>query len=120
MNPRTPVCRLATASAVAALLGLALVTAPAADQPGERLTSRPRRPAPAAKAVAIGEEVRTDATQRRRLLLADGSVVYVNAGADVKVTGERRLRVSNGIVFVDVAPAPKGRPPSSSPRRTAR
>jgi tetratricopeptide (TPR) repeat protein len=107
MTPRTP------AIAVTTLLGLALLTAPAADPaarpepPGERLTSRARPAAPAAKAVAVGEEVRTDIGQRRRLLLADGSVVYVNGRAEVKVTGERRLRLSKGDIFVDVAPGGK-------------
>src|SRR5690242_9361526 len=81
MTPRIPVRSLATAGALTALLGLALWTAPAADpaarpaSPGERLTSRPRSVAPAEKAAAVGEEVRTGATKRRRLLLADESVV---------------------------------------------
>ena len=47
--------------------GLALLAAAAepTPPPGERLTSRPRPAAPEAKAAAVGEEVRTDATQRR-------------------------------------------------------
>jgi Tfp pilus assembly protein PilF len=89
-----------------ALLGLSLLTAPA--DPGERLTSRPRPAAADVKPTAVGEEVRTGATQRRRLRLADGSVVYVNDRAEVKVTGERRLRVSGGEVFVEVAPGARG------------
>jgi hypothetical protein len=105
MTPRTPVRLPAIIGAFAALLGLALLTAPAAD-PGERLTSRPRPETPTVKTAAVGEEVRTGATQRRRLLLADESVVYVNAGSEVKVAGERRL--SGGTVFVDVAPRAKG------------
>src|SRR5262249_30209724 len=99
MTPRTLV------SPVAALLGPAL---PTPAHPGRPLTTRPRPDTPSVKPAAVGEEVRTGATQRRRLLLADGSVVYVNAGSEVKVAGERRLRVSGGAVFVDVAPRAKG------------
>jgi tetratricopeptide (TPR) repeat protein len=113
MTPCTRIHRLAIGSAVAALLGLTLLTAAAdpgtrTEPPGERLTSRPRPAAPMVKPAAVGEEVRTDATQRRRLLLADGSVVYLSSRAEIKVTGERRLRVSSGEVFVDVAPRAKG------------
>jgi len=107
MTQQVPIRRLVPGAAVAVLLGLSLLTA-AADSPTERLTCRPRPAAADAKAAAVGDEVRTDATQRRRLLLEDGSVVYVNAGTAVKVTGERRLRVSSGEVFVDVARGAKG------------
>jgi tetratricopeptide (TPR) repeat protein len=88
-------------AAVGLSLGLTLL---AAEPAGERLTSRPRPAAAEVKPAAVGDEVRTDATQRRRLPLADGSVVYVNSHSQVKVTGERRLRVSAGQVFVEVAP----------------
>jgi hypothetical protein len=107
MTPCTSVRRLVAGSAVAALFGLTLLTVRAAD-PGERLTSRPRAAAPQAKPAAVGDEVRTDPGQRRRLVLADGSVVYVRDRAEVKVTGERRLRLSKGDIFVDVAPGGKG------------
>ena len=94
-------------TAVGLCLSLVLLAAaePSAPEPaGERLTSRPRSAAADVKPAAVGDEVRTDATQRRRLPLADGSVVYVNSHSQVKVTGERRLRVSAGQVFVEVAP----------------
>ncbi len=107
MTRHVRTCPLVVCAAVTAFLGLSLLAAPAAE-PNERLTSRPRPAAVDARPAAVGEEVRTDATQRRRLLLADGSVLYVNDRAEVKVTGERRLRLSRGQVFVEVAPGARG------------
>src|SRR5262245_8040438 len=100
MSHRISLRRFVPAAAIMAGFGLSLLIA-AAEPAGGRLTSRARPAVTPAKPVPIGEEVRTDATQRRRLLLADGSVVYVHDDAEVKVTGERRLRLSRGEVFVE-------------------
>jgi ferric-dicitrate binding protein FerR (iron transport regulator) len=64
------------------------------------------RPRPQAEAVAlkVGESVRTEAGQRKRLTLADGSILYVNEKTTVKLTGDRRLTLDKGEVFVEVAP----------------
>src|SRR5215218_2162792 len=75
--------RLRLASLSLALLGVALLCAPSTS--AERLTSGPRPKSPSAKAVPIGEEVRTASNQRRRLVLSDGSVVYVNQSTSLKV-----------------------------------
>jgi ferric-dicitrate binding protein FerR (iron transport regulator) len=76
------------------------------DTPG--LIPQPRRDAPPVRRVRVGEEVRTAAKQRLRLGLPDGSVLYVNANTDLRVSGVRRVRLSRGEVFVEVAPRPRG------------
>src|SRR5262249_61506527 len=42
--------------------------------------------------------------QRRRAVLPDGSVVYLNQQTTATVTAERHLKLSKGEVFVEVAP----------------
>jgi Tfp pilus assembly protein PilF len=74
---------------------------------GQRLTSQPRPKAPAAKTVAIGAEIRTRAGQRRRLLLPDGSVLYVNQNTRATLDSARRVTLAAGEVFLDVAPRQK-------------
>src|SRR5262249_93640 len=70
----------------------------------ERLTSRPRPPEREVKALPIGEEIRTATGQRRRAVLPDGSVLFVNQDTKIKVTGRRSLKFSAGEVVVDVVP----------------
>ncbi len=116
MTPHVLTRRLAWALAVAVLAGLTLLPHPSgpaarAETAGERLTSRPRPAAPAGKPVTVGEVIRTDTAQRRRLLLADGSVVFVNHNTALEVTGDRRLILTAGEVVVDVAPG-KDRSPA--------
>src|SRR5438477_9222707 len=79
-----------------------------ADGGAERLTSRPRPAAPAVKPLAVGTEVRTGTGQRRRAVLPDGSVMYLNEGTTLKVTAGRRLKLSAGEVAVEVAPGGAG------------
>ncbi|HMF12649.1 MAG TPA: VIT domain-containing protein, partial [Gemmataceae bacterium] len=87
-----------------ALLALAMEAAVQAESPPERLTSRPRSAALAVKPLAVGEEVRTEAGQRRRVVLPDGSVVYINNDTTFKLNAPRRLALAAGEVFVEVAP----------------
>src|SRR6266496_3062342 len=92
---------------VAAILtGLAAVSWPrdvAADQATDRLTSRPRPPAPAVKELAVGEELQTKAGERRRVRLPDGSILYVNAATRATLETPRRLSVAAGEVYVEAA-----------------
>src|SRR5262245_35384802 len=86
-------------SVAAALLVLALAQgangpAAAVENVSDRLTSRPRPAAPAAKPAAVGDEVHTAAGQRRRLVLPDGSALYVNEQTTVKLTAPRQLTLS--------------------------
>jgi hypothetical protein len=95
---------LSALAALTVLSGLALVPARAERRP-DWLTSRPRPAAPAARPLAVGDEVRTEARQRRRAVLPDGSVLYVNANSTVRLAGERRLELAAGeIAVASVAP----------------
>jgi type II secretory pathway component GspD/PulD (secretin) len=58
----------------------------------------------AVKPVAVGETIETNPGERRRVALADGSVLYLNAGTKVKVEADRRVTLSKGEVYVEVAP----------------
>jgi hypothetical protein len=86
-----------------ALLTL-LIPALRAESPSERLTSRQRAPAPKVESVAVGDEVHTEAGQRRRVVLPDGSVLYVNQKTTIKVDAPRRLTLTGGEVFTRTTP----------------
>src|SRR5262245_10396125 len=60
--------------------------APAASEatPAERLTSRPCPDAAPVKTEKVGLEIKTDAGQRRRVVLECGVVLYVNQNTQVK------------------------------------
>src|SRR5439155_5279780 len=73
------------------------------------LTSRPRPAAAAVAPIRVGEEIRTVPGERRRVLLPDGSVVYVNQNSRVKLEKERQLNLAAGEILVEVAPRPEGR-----------
>jgi thioredoxin-like negative regulator of GroEL len=73
----------------------------AADNSGERLTSRRQPPTPPEKAVEVGTEVRTEAGQRRRLVLPDGSILYVNEKSTVKLAAKQKLVLTTGEIFVE-------------------
>src|SRR5262249_52632901 len=84
---------------------------PAAAPPLARpnlLTPRPRPPAPAVKPVAVGSAVTTNAHGRRRVVLPDGSVLYLNENTRVRLAADRVLEMSRGEVFVEVSPRPQG------------
>ncbi len=70
----------------------------------DRLTPRHRSASPAAKPLAIGESIQTQAGQRHRVTLPDGSVLYVNQNTTAKLDAARHLTLSSGEVFVEVAP----------------
>ncbi|MCY2954955.1 MAG: VIT domain-containing protein [Planctomycetota bacterium] len=72
------------------------------------LTPRPRAQSPAAKTVAIGDSFQTKAAERRRIVLPDGSVLYVNQNTTAKLEADRRLSVSAGEVYVEVSPRSAG------------
>jgi tetratricopeptide (TPR) repeat protein len=74
----------------------------------EWLTARPRQPAPKAATLAVGQTARTGAGQRLRLALSDGSVLYLNQNTLVKLDAERRVELTKGEVFVEVAPRSGG------------
>jgi ferric-dicitrate binding protein FerR (iron transport regulator) len=94
---------------VAALAGLALSwpERSGGQSPGERLTSRPRSPAPPVKTIAVGDEIATDSGQRQRLGLPDGSVLYVNANTRAILETPRRLKLTRGEVFLEDGAQPR-------------
>jgi hypothetical protein len=92
-------------TALAGVFGLSLVLSagatPAAEPAAAHLTSRPRPSVPAAVVARAGGEIRTQAGQRRRLLLPGGVVLYVNQNTTVKVDSPRQATLASGEVFID-------------------
>src|SRR5262249_24682839 len=89
---------------------LAVADVEGADAIGDVLSARPRPPAPAAAPLAVGETVQTGSGQRRRLALADETVLYVNVNSRVTLSAERRLSLDTGEIFLEVAGV-SGSPP---------
>src|SRR5271166_690528 len=95
---------LVIAAALGALALVASTQGIAADPATpDRLTSRPRTPAPAARSLAVGDEIQTRAGERRRVRLPDGSVLFVNGGTRAALEAPRRLRVAAGEVYIEAA-----------------
>jgi tetratricopeptide (TPR) repeat protein len=97
----------------AILLGLGVLSSAAerpllADAPKGHLTSRPRAATPPEKPLTVGADINTTASQRRRVMLPDGSLLFVNVGSKGKLEEQRRLILSEGEVFVEAATPPKG------------
>jgi ferric-dicitrate binding protein FerR (iron transport regulator) len=96
--------------AVAFMLALIGRPSEAVPPPGA-LTSRPRPEALAVKPLAPGAEVRTQAGERRRVALADGSVLYVNENTLAKLSGPHTLAVDRGEIYVEVVAATDNQKP---------
>ena len=77
----------------------------AADNLGEEyLTPRKRPETQAPGKVVVGEVIRTRTGERRRTVLPDGSILYVNQNTSVALDANRRVKLEAGKVFVEVAP----------------
>ncbi|HZY89890.1 MAG TPA: FecR family protein, partial [Gemmataceae bacterium] len=91
-----------------ALLGLSALcrsgSAPARAEDAGWLTSRPLPEAKEGKPLAVGAEVRTEAGQRRRVLLPGGAAVCVNEKTTLTLEASGRLTLAAGEIFVE-APA---------------
>ena len=74
-----------------------------ADRVAGLVQPRPRAAAEI-KPLAVGETIETKANQRRRVLLPDGSVVYLNGGTSLRVEAARQLALSKGQVYIEVQP----------------
>ncbi len=59
---------------------------------------------PEVQRVAVGDTIQTSPTERRRVTLPDGSALYVNTNASVKIAAPRQVEVARGEVFVEVVP----------------
>jgi ferric-dicitrate binding protein FerR (iron transport regulator) len=112
-----------------AIVGLALLGEHAPPQPGETaqaaargqaksrsaetappapallggMTARPAPPAPPAEVLQVGRSIETGSHERRRLAMADGSVLYLNRNTAVALDGPRRLSLRRGEIYVEVA-----------------
>jgi tetratricopeptide (TPR) repeat protein len=78
------------------------------ERPDDTLRPWPRPSTRAAERVPVGKTVRTKAGERRRLLLPDGSTVYLNENTALAVETERQLNLTEGEIFVEVAPRRPG------------
>src|SRR5438094_300134 len=81
---------------VSAVFSLALLhqrgnTSAGADTGPERLTSRARPAAPPVKAAAVGDVIRTEQGQRRRVALPGGSVLFVDQNSEVRLEAANQL-----------------------------
>src|SRR5438105_8587158 len=76
------------------------------------LTARSRPSLPTPERLAAGAALQTRDGERRRVLLPDGTVLYVNQKTSLKVDAERRITLSSGEVYAEVAPRsePDGTP----------
>src|SRR5262245_60686845 len=74
---------------------------------GQTAQSRPAADAP--KPVAVGETLTTKLGERRRVPLADGSVLYLNQNTSVTQIAARKLELTKGEVYVEVTPRPEQR-----------
>src|SRR5262249_10218998 len=77
--------------------------APTEIEHAGRLTSRTRvEPAPA-QVLKVGEEIATEAGQRRRLRLDRGVELYVNQGTRLHYVKADKIELNAGEIYVDVA-----------------
>src|SRR5262249_7555399 len=58
--------------------------------------------------VGVGADLITKPGERRRLTLADGSILYINSDTHAHYTGERRVQLLRGELYVEVAPREAG------------
>jgi ferric-dicitrate binding protein FerR (iron transport regulator) len=69
-----------------------------------RLTPQPLAPLPPVEAAALGTGIQTGPSERRRMSLPDGSILYVNENTSARIEGERQITLRRGEAFVEVAP----------------
>jgi len=100
---QAPSFRVPSRSVVLGIVLLGGAISLAAETENERLTSRRQPSAPPEKGVEVGTEVRTAAGQRQRLVLPDGSVLYVNEKTSLKLAAKQRLTLTTGEVFIEAS-----------------
>jgi ferric-dicitrate binding protein FerR (iron transport regulator) len=70
-----------------------------------RYVAQPRPQAAAPEQLTVGQTIRTAARERRRVLLPDGSILYLNEQSTVALTANRTVALYRGQLFVEVTPA---------------
>jgi hypothetical protein len=85
-------------------LFLTAIPGAVAQQRSGLLTSRPRAKEPAVTALEVGAAVQTEAGQRRRLRLPDGSTLFVNENTRAELETAGKLALAQGEVYVELTP----------------
>jgi hypothetical protein len=70
-----------------------------------RYVAQPRPQAAPPERLAVGQTIRTAARERRRVLLPDGSILYLNDQSTVALSANRTVAIHRGQLFVEVTPA---------------
>lgn len=70
-----------------------------------RYVAQPRPQVAAPERLVVGQTIRTAARERRRALLPDGSILYLNEQSTVALTANRTVALHRGQLFVEVTPA---------------
>tara|TARA_R110002072_G_scaffold303142_1_gene495835 strand:+ start:109260 stop:115841 length:6582 start_codon:yes stop_codon:yes gene_type:complete len=70
-----------------------------------KYVAQPRPQAVPPERLVVGQTIRTAARERRRALLPDGSVLYLNEQSTVALTANRTVALHRGQLFVEVTPA---------------
>ncbi|MDA1158559.1 MAG: VIT domain-containing protein [Planctomycetota bacterium] len=70
-----------------------------------RYVAQPRPQAAPPERLVVGQTIRTAARERRRALLPDGSILYLNEQSTVALTANRTVALHRGQLFVEVTPA---------------
>ncbi|NQV27755.1 MAG: FecR domain-containing protein [Rhodopirellula sp.] len=70
-----------------------------------RYVALPRPQAAPPERLIVGQTIRTAARERRRALLPDGSILYLNEQSTVALTANRTVSLHRGQLFIEVTPA---------------
>ena len=68
------------------------------------LTAKPRPESAKPQAMEIGAAVATTHGERRRVALADGSILFINENTKLTYAAARQLRLDQGEIYLEVAP----------------
>ena len=72
------------------------------------LTAKPRPESAKPETIAVGEALATKHGERRRVALADGSILFVNENTTLTQSASRQVRLDQGEIYLEVAPRPSG------------
>ncbi len=70
---------------------------------------REKPKAPESKKLEVNETIATAAGEKRRVILPDGSILYVNQNTTAVLTADRHLKLTKGDVFIESVPADETR-----------
>lgn len=65
------------------------------------LKPRTKPEAPKTTAVAVGDTIETKPGEKRRVVLPDGSLLYVNQNTEIELTGDRHVKLRKGNIFLE-------------------